>query len=196
MKSTLRLALAAAGLGFAITLTNAAQTLAASPNSRLKGDYAVMIEGNGIYSPGGLNSRYLPEDPAKSFLRLLHFQGIETFDGAGKLTGKLAGLNIDGTAADLHPPGAGSFQFSVDGAYEVGPHSEVTLASKGAGKILTGPQAGATFSATYPSWSGYISADNKTFLLGTTGTVISTLAPSKGGTLARICSFSQVGVGM
>jgi hypothetical protein len=196
MKSTTRLALAAAGLGCAITLTNVAQVLAASPNSRLKGDYAVSIEGNCIYSPGGLNSRYQPENPAKSFLRLLHFQGVETFDGAGKLTGKLAGLNIDGTTAELHSPGVGSFQFSVDGTYQVGPHSEVTLASKGAGTILTGPQAGATFSATYPSWSGYISADNKSLLLGTIGTVVSTLAPSKGETLARICSFNQVAVRM
>jgi hypothetical protein len=196
MKSTSRLALAAAGLGFAIVLTDVAQILAASPNSRLNGDYAVMIEGNCIYSPGGLNNRYQPENPAKSFLRLLHFQGVETFDGAGKLTGKLAGLNIDGTTAELHSPGAGSFQFSVDGTYQVGPHNEVTLASKGAGKILTGPQAGATFTATYPSWSGYISGDNKTLLLGTIGTVVSALAPSKGETLGRICSFNQIAVRM
>jgi hypothetical protein len=196
MKSTTRLTLAAAGLGCALALTNVVQALAASPNSRLKGAYAVLIEGNCVYAPGGLNSGDQPENPAKSFLRLLHFQGVETFDGAGKLTGKLAGLNIDGTIAELHSPGAGSFQFSVDGTYQVGLHGEVTFASKGTGTVLTGSLAGETFSATYPSWSGYISADNKTLLLGTNGTVVSTLTPSKGEALARICSFNQVGVRM
>jgi hypothetical protein len=196
MYFTKRLMLAAAGLGCALALTNVAQVRAASPNSRLKGAYAVSIEGNCIYAPGGLNSSDQPENPAKSFLRLLHFQGVETFDGTGKLSGKLAGLNIDGTSAELHSPGAGSFQFSVEGTYQVGPHGEVTFASQGTGTVLTGPLAGEAFSATYPSWSGYISGDNKTFLLGTNGTVASTLTPSKGEALARICSFNQAGMRM
>src|SRR5262249_8393395 len=71
MYFTKRLMLAAAGLGCALALTNVAQVLAASPNSRLKGAYAVSIEGNCIYAPGGLNSSNQPENPAKSFLRLL-----------------------------------------------------------------------------------------------------------------------------
>jgi hypothetical protein len=196
MKFTTRRTLATAGLGCALVLTNLAQVLAASANSRLKGAYAVSIEGNCVYSPGGLNSRYQPENPAKSYLRLLHFQGIETFDGGGKLTGQLAGLNIDGTVAEAHSPSAGSFQFSIDGTYQIGPHGDVTFESKGTGKVLTGMLAGATFSATYPSWSGYISADNKTLLLGTTGTIVSTLAASEGETLARICSFNQIGMKM
>ena len=64
---TTRVTLAAAGLGCALVLTNVPEALAASPNSRLKGAYAVSIEGNCIYAPSGLNSSDQPENPAKSF---------------------------------------------------------------------------------------------------------------------------------
>jgi hypothetical protein len=162
---------------------------AASPNGRLKGDYALSGSGFCVSTPRGFNNRNQPNDINKVAGSSGSYEGVVTFDGPGKFAGEQKSMGI-GIGPETGPKDAPAFTSSeswIEGDYRVGPHGEVTMTYSTSTRIPSGPRAGQTIETRGDWLSGHLSADNKTLLLAHSGVAVATVGVGTGSPIARIC---------
>ena len=200
MKSIAILA-SATGLVCSLAAINA---LTAWADDQLKGKYAFTENQQCLFAAGGgFNAILQPNNPARSVLGSNAHAGTYTFDGDGGLTVDEITHVISTPAYSGNPTlpsthsetgtGSGDYKFAADGS--------VTLTfAITAAKILSGPNAGLTFSIDKFVLSGQLSTDNKTLLLSATEPVVSTVTfPNsttfpQGLVIPLICNFSGTAV--
>ncbi len=165
--------------------------------SDLSGAYGVVGTGTCIVSPSGFNANSQPNDPEKSLLNSVTYNGVTTYDGAGKYTAVLTVVGILTGRSPNSVSTAGTSEVHGEGTYEIGAQGEVTSKATATAKALTGPRAGQTFEIRGIEFTGHISTDGKT-LVGGTGMSISTTSftPQGGNTVTteRICSEADIEV--
>lgn len=185
---------------------------AAANSPKLKGEYAFTGTGTCLYSipssagGGGFNANLQPNPNSRVYSQPSSVQGVRTFngDGTGTVKGTTVSITPPPTPAGIPCPGPGCFSpfassstFEASFTYTVQNDGTFTSQLSGlmTGQVLSGPNAGQTFTIDVPPLVGLIGDNAKTLTIAHVVPVVETITQN-GTPFPRICNRSRVLVKM